>query len=93
MVEAVASHFGLTRRTLNRRLVDDGTTFKELAHATRLIGVRHTLLHSVGTNVRFIDISEHWGYANPSGLTRSYYSFFNELPRETRARYRMPKRN
>ena len=88
----VAKHFGLSSRTLFRRLEEEGITFMSMARTTQLLGARHTILHIAGTDVRLLDVSLYWGYANPSKLNRAYAAFFNELPRVTRDYYTPKKK-
>jgi len=66
-IEAVASALHMTPRTLQRRLQDDGTTFRALIDATR----KSILLACVERNQTPDEIMRHAGYTNPRSFRRA----------------------
>jgi AraC-like DNA-binding protein len=68
-LESVAAELGLHPRTLNRRLKDEGSTFRDLLNDARYEVARQLLRV---TRVDIADIGEALGYADPSGFTRAF---------------------
>lgn len=66
-IEAVASALHMTSRTLQRRLQDDGTTFRALVDASR----RSILLDGVERNATPDEIMRHAGYSNQRAFRRA----------------------
>lgn len=66
-IEAVASSLHMTPRTLQRRLQDDGTTFRALMDATR----RSILVGAVERNQPSAEIMRHAGYTNARSFRRA----------------------
>jgi AraC-like DNA-binding protein len=66
-IEAVASSLHMTSRTLQRRLQEDGTTFRALIDATR----RSILVDSVERNQPAGEVMRHAGYTNSRSFRRA----------------------
>ena len=66
-IEAVAGALHMTPRTLQRRLQDDGTTFRALMDATR----KSILLACVERNQTADEMMRHAGYTNPRSFRRA----------------------
>jgi AraC-like DNA-binding protein len=66
-IEAVASSLHMTPRTLQRRLQEDGTTFRALMDATR----KSILLDSVERNQPAGEMMRHAGYTNSRSFRRA----------------------
>lgn len=66
-IEAVAASLHMTPRTLQRRLQDDGTTFRALMDATR----RSILVGAVERNQAPAEIMRHAGYTNVRSFRRA----------------------
>ncbi len=78
----VAYLFGMTPRTLNRRLADHGTTFRALLQEVRFESAQQ-LLRDTGTPL--LRISMALGYANPSVFTRAFQRWSGQAPAAWRA--------
>lgn len=77
----VAGDLGLHTRTLHRRLVEEGTSFKQIKHEVR----REALLYYVrGTSHRFTWIAEKLHFAEQSVMTRFCIQAFGMSPRRLR---------
>ncbi|WP_240431308.1 AraC family transcriptional regulator [Mycobacterium kyogaense] len=79
----VARQFGIHTKTLQRRLVAEGTTFSELVDDTRR-ELAHRLL--VGTELPIAQVSRQLGYAEHSVFTRACKRWFDVTPTEHRRR-------
>ncbi len=66
-IEAVAATLHMTPRTLQRRLQDDGTTFRALMDATR----KSILISAVERNQTSSEIMRHAGYTNIRSFRRA----------------------
>jgi AraC-like DNA-binding protein len=66
-IEAVASGLHMTPRTLQRRLQEDGTTFRVLVDAVR----KSILLECVDRNQTTDETMRHAGYTNPRSFRRA----------------------
>jgi len=80
----VAHQFGIHPKTLQRRLVAEGTTFPELVDQTRR-ELAHRLL--VGTDLPVSHVSRQLGYAEHSVFTRACKRWFGVTPTAYRNRY------
>jgi AraC-like DNA-binding protein len=65
----VASHFAMHPRSLQRALVSEGTSFRELAQETRLAVARQMIETS---RAQLSDVAEAAGYRHLSSLSRAY---------------------
>ncbi|MBS0322059.1 MAG: AraC family transcriptional regulator [Proteobacteria bacterium] len=78
---AVAAILMMHRRTLNRRLRDEGTTFQALLHAVRDDVARQLLAE---TDLAVDDIAAALGYSSASAFTRSFHAWSGTTPRHWR---------
>ena len=65
--DALAHHFGFTRRTLHRKLIEEGTTFRDLLHELRLEQMRS---FAKLTNYSQSEIAERLGFSCLSAFSR-----------------------
>lgn len=85
-VDEAAAAFGINRRTLARRLSDQGTSFRQLlddarhAEAQRLLGA---------SAVTITEIAARLGYSDPTTFTRAFRRWAGTSPREWRNRHRV----
>ena len=84
-IETVADTLGITVRTLQRRLVEEGTTFSEVLNRLR---VREVTRHFEHRRHRLTDIAHMLGYASLGAFSRWYSENFHETPSEGRKRAR-----
>lgn len=82
-VGEVASTIGTSPRTLQRQLAESGTTFLKLRDQVRADLALKYLRQST---LRFAEISEILGFAEPSVFTRSFRRWHGTTPREARRR-------
>lgn len=80
--EQVARQFGIGSKTLQRRLVTEGTSYAELVDGTRR-ELAHRLL--TGTDLPVAQVSRQLGYAEHSVFTRACRRWFGVAPTEYRA--------
>jgi AraC-like DNA-binding protein len=78
----VAKALGVDRRTLQRRLTAEGTSFAAILHSTRA-GLAERYLSSDRYSVT--EVSDLLGFAAPSGFSRWFAQQFGVSPREWRA--------
>jgi AraC-like DNA-binding protein len=76
-LDRMAASFGLTERTLRRRLVDEGHPFREL-----LDQVRQDLcdLYRIENRRSMTDVAELLGYAELSAFTRAHRRWYGQPP-------------
>jgi AraC-like DNA-binding protein len=86
----VASLFSIHRRTLNRRLNEDGISFKDLVEEERFEIARQTLLSS---DLQVGDVAALLGYADASAFTRAFRRWSGAAPAEWRAKALSAKRS
>lgn len=80
-LEDMARHMNLSRRTLLRRLKDEGTTYQELLdHETSRRAV--ALMNRPGATVALV--AEQLGYAEPVSFRRAFRRWFGVSPSEYR---------
>jgi AraC-like DNA-binding protein len=82
-VGEVASAIATSPRTLQRQLAENGTTFQKLRDQVRADLALKYLRQST---LRFAEISEILGFAEPSVFTRSFRRWHGCTPREARRR-------
>jgi AraC-like DNA-binding protein len=85
----IASLFSIHRRTLNRRLNDDGISFKDLVEEERYEIARQTLLD---TDLQVGDVAALLGYSEASAFTRAFRRWSGAAPAEWRSETRRGKR-
>lgn len=76
-VDAVAARFAMSKRTLQRRLVEDGVTFQALVNQTREALARHYLLHTTLSNG---EISFLLGFEDPNSFFRAFHGWTGCTP-------------
>jgi AraC-like DNA-binding protein len=81
----VASLFSVHRRTLNRRLNEDGISFKDLVEEQRYEIARQSLLD---TDLQVGDVAALLGYADASAFTRAFRRWSGAAPAEWRSQAR-----
>lgn len=77
----VAKTFGMSARTLHRRLEAEGTSFGELVESEQL-RVARTLLPN--TRLALADIAYRAGFSEPSAFSRAYRRWTGRAPSEDR---------
>jgi AraC-like DNA-binding protein len=90
-VVMVAKELGMSERTLQRRITDEGTTFRELLNETRHELVREYLRDE---SVEITEAAFLVGYEDPNSFYRAFRAWEGKTPAEWRAanRRRKPKR-
>jgi AraC-like DNA-binding protein len=86
----VAKELGMSERTLQRRITDEGTTFRELLNETR-----HELARQYLGN-KLVEINEAAflvGYEDPNSFYRAFRSWEGKTPAEWRAANQRRKSN
>ena len=76
---AVANELSMHPRTLNRRLLAEGKSFRDLVKAARFEVARQLLTI---TNIQVTAIAQALGYAHPSGFTRAFEEWSGVRPSE-----------
>lgn len=79
-IEQMASVLGMTSRTLQRRLHDDGTSFQELRDSVR----RELADHYLEGDLSIAEISFLLGFSQPSAFFRAFKRWTGVTPREFR---------
>lgn len=87
-IASVADSLGMTVRTLQRRLEDEGTQFSDLLDRVR---VREVSRHLEQRRLRLTDVADLLGYSSLSAFSNWYRGRFGETPSE--ARYRSRRRS
>ena len=80
----VASAMKLTERTLQRRLADEGTTFREVVEAVRCVRASALLQDA---SVRVADVAYAVGYDEVTSFTKAFRRWTGESPTAFRARH------
>lgn len=81
-MDGLARRLGLSRRTLQRRLQDEGTTFQEVLAETRAALAQHYLRHS---RLSAAEISFLLGYEDPNSFYRAFHTWTGHTPDAVRA--------
>jgi len=79
--DVVAEQMALARRTLNRRLEEEGTTLVNLISEVRMSYAENLLLT---TNLPLIHVAQRAGFTEVSNFTRAFKRVFNRTPRQCR---------
>ena len=84
----VAKELGMGERTLQRRITDEGTTFRQLLNETR-----HELVlqYLVNASVEITEAAFLVGYEDPNSFYRAFRSWEGTTPAEWRAAHQPPK--
>jgi AraC-like DNA-binding protein len=72
----------MDRRTLSRRLADDGESFSSILHATR---ARFAERYLADERYSMTDVSARLGFAKPSAFSRWFHQQFGVSPSLWRA--------
>ena len=80
----VAERLAMSRRTLQRRLSDEGTTFREVLDHTREALARHYLER---TRLTSAEISFLLGFEEPNSFSRAFHRWTGETPDSVRHAY------
>jgi AraC-like DNA-binding protein len=80
-LQRVALRLGVSARTLQRRLAQDGVTFREVVQATREPLARHYLLN---TSLPYREIAFLLGFDEPTSFSRAFREWFGETPESVR---------
>jgi AraC-like DNA-binding protein len=83
-IEDVARELGLSSRTLQRRLAEDGATFQQLLQEARRELARHYLLHS---SLELNETAYLLGYEDSHSFFRAFHDWEGDSPGEWRARH------
>lgn len=75
-IERVARRVGITPRSLQRRLRDEGTSYRELVDAIR----HHRALDLIRRGVPFGDIAEHLGFSEARAFRRAFRRWTGLVP-------------
>jgi AraC-like DNA-binding protein len=78
----VAKELGMSERTLQRRITDEGTTFRELLNETRRELARQYLGNEL---VEINEAAFLVGYEDPNSFYRAFRSWEGKTPAEWRA--------
>lgn len=85
-IEKTAERLGLSKRTLQRRLEDDGENFRALVNATRESLARHYLGHTKmsGGEIAFL-----LGFEDPNSFYRAFQDWTGQTPDSARHAMRL----
>jgi AraC-like DNA-binding protein len=81
-MEQIARTLGVDRRTLHRRLADEGESFSSLLHATRAGLAEHYLAND---RYSMTDVCQLLGFTAPSAFSRWFHQQFGMSPSAWRA--------
>ncbi len=87
-VPAVARKLGVSARTLQRRLQDEGTSFQRVLDRTREDLARHYL----GTEMAGAEISFLLGFEDPNSFVRAFHDWTGVTPEQLRSQLRAARR-
>lgn len=73
---------GVSKRTLQRHLKDEGTSFQQILNRTREDLARHYLVDS---DLPAADLSFLFGYEDPSSFDRALHDWTGETPQRVRS--------
>jgi AraC-like DNA-binding protein len=80
-MQAVAARLAMSKRTLQRRLSEDGTTFQAVVNRTRADLAHHYLTR---TTLACSEISFLLGFENPSSFFRAFHDWTGRTPESLR---------
>lgn len=84
-VDHIAAQLGMSRRTLCRKLEEEGTSFKRLLSDVRCAQAARQLLLAPDS---IHEISAHLGYSEPAAFHRAFRAWFGATPSEYREQQR-----
>ena len=88
-IERIAGHLGLSSRTLQRHLADQGASLRAIVEESRLEVARVLLCK---TDLTVQEIAARSGYRTPSGFARAFVRWAGLPPRAWRNANRGPDR-
>jgi len=80
-VDDVASHLAVSRRTLQRHLSNEGTTFQEILDGLREKLARHYLSKSAYSSAQIAFLL---GYEDPNSFSRAFRAWTGKTPERVR---------
>jgi AraC-like DNA-binding protein len=83
-----AQELGISARSLQRRLADNGTSYSELVMEVRIGMACHLL---VETDDRIRDVAARLGFADPGSFTRAFLRLMKVQPVIYRRQRRSPR--
>lgn len=81
--EVVARRLGMSVRTLQRRLGEEGTSFREIRDSVRLSRARRLLTEA---RLSISEVAERLGFADVSAFDNAFKRWTGETPNALRAR-------
>ncbi|MCU0254469.1 MAG: AraC family transcriptional regulator [Acidobacteria bacterium] len=81
-IGSIAARLGLSGRSLQRRLAEEGTSYKEVLDSFRR-GMARRLLHE--RDVAIYEVAYLLGYSDPSAFHRAFRRWHGDSPRKFRA--------
>ncbi|WP_197539346.1 helix-turn-helix transcriptional regulator [Sorangium cellulosum] len=88
-METIARRLGLSKRTLQRRIEDEGTSFQQILKETREALARHYLEE---TPLPVADISFLLGFSEPNSFYRAFRAWTGTTPDQARRAVRSARR-
>lgn len=85
-VETLAQHLHVSRHTLNRRLAEAGTTYREILSRVRRDQATLRLRES---NQSLGQVAESLGYSDARAFSRAFTQWLGESPAKYRSRYKL----
>lgn len=82
--DTVAAEFGMSRRTLHRRLSENGTTFNTLRESIVINVAKESLSK---TSVSITELAQRLGYSDSSAFDRAFKRLVGQRPLEYRKHY------
>lgn len=83
-MEQVARHFGMSARSLQRKLVAEGIKYKELIREARINTAKRTLENS---HLSIQEIAYAMGFSTPAAFYRAFKRWTGMTPKEYRSSY------
>jgi len=83
--DSAAAEFGMSRRTLHRRLSENGTTFNTLRESIVINVAKESLSK---TSVSITELAQRLGYSDSSAFDRAFKRLVGQRPLEYRKQYR-----
>jgi AraC-like DNA-binding protein len=87
-IDRVAQHMGIDRRTIHRRLANEGETFSGIVDAMR----RELAERYLKDGRKLIEVASLLGFSTPSGFSHWYRRHHQERPSQRRSSIKAPLR-
>jgi len=87
-IDRVAQHMGIDRRTIHRRLANEGETFSGIVDAVR----RELAERYLNDGRKLIEVASLLGFSTPSGFSHWYRRHHEERPSKRRSSTKSPPR-